>query len=199
MLALLFWAIIYVCDDYHDIHNDPQLVSIRMSKFQAKLEDTLGSAINSVIDRKDTVEYRQEASVEELHNRATEYLEDKQARLQEKIESKSTMQQVLSFLLKALICLAAPVAGYYAMVLISQNIESPFRISPNIASAVCFIIALLIVNIKNPEWVIIYEWIRLVLLCILGLIACIFLAAIMQHFLVLVSGGRYSPFRASLN
>lgn len=46
--------------------------------------------------------------------------------------------------------------------------------------------AILIVNSDNPNLVMFYEWLKLALLCIIGLIACSFLNTIIKHFLGLV-------------
>ena len=183
VLVLLFWAITYICEDYHSIHDNPHPVYIQKSKLETKLDDSLEHVKSSLDDRKDTIEQRQEDAVKELHNRAREYVDDKQARLQEKADSKSTLQKVLWVLLKILICLAAPVVGLFALAFISQHIVIPFRINLNFAAAIFFIAAILIVNRGNPGLVVFYEWLKLILLCVIGLIACSYLEAIIEQIL----------------
>lgn len=181
---ILFWAIIYICNDYRSVHDNPHPVSIRDFKPQVKLKDIPKTVIKSITDRRDAIEYEQETTVEKLHDKANEYLEDKQARLQEKEESKSTMQHVLSFLISLFVLVAVPAGGYYATKYINQNMAGSFRIEPLITCVVLFIVGFLITNKNNPESVIMYEWIKLILFCIIGLIVCVILAAIMQYSII---------------
>ena len=184
VLVLLFWAITYISDDYRSVHDNSHPVSIREFMSQVKLKDIPKNVKKSIIDRRDAIEYEQETTVEKLHDRANEYLEDKQARLQEKEESKSALQQILSFLISLFVLVAVPAGGYHATAYINQNIAGSFRINPLITCVVLFIIGFLIINKNNPESVIMYDWIKLILFCILGLIVCVILAAIMQYFII---------------
>ena len=126
----------------------------------------------------------QEDAIEKLRNRAKEYVDDKQERLDDKAESRSTMQKVLLVLLKVLICLAVPVVGMFAVAFINSYLA--IKIDLTFAGAFFFITAILIVNSDNPNLVMFYEWLKLALLCIIGLIACSFLNTIIKHFLGLV-------------
>ena len=180
VLVILFWAIIYICDDYHDIHDNPHPVYVQKSKLETKLDEPLDHVKSSLDVRKDTIEQRQEDAVEERHNRAREYVDDKRARLQEKADSKSTLQKVLWFLLKILICLAAPVVGLNVLSFISRYIA--IRVDSSYG-VIIFIAAILIVNKDKPGLVMFYEWLKLILLCIIGLVACSYLEPIIKHFL----------------
>ena len=111
-------------------------------------------------------------------------MDDKQERLDDKAESRSTMQKVLLVLLKVLICLAVPVVGMFAVAFINSYLA--IKIDLTFAGAFFFITAILIVNSDNPNLVMFYEWLKLALLCIIGLIACSFLNTIIKHFLGLV-------------
>lgn len=182
-LTLLFWGIRYICYDYDNNHanTNTRKKYVRKSGLETKIENTLDNTKSSLDDRKDTIEQRQKDAVEELHNRANSYVSDKQAQLQEKVESRSLSQKVISVLLKILICLAAPFIGLIIAVTINQY--TAIEIDPNSIAVVFFIAAILIVNKNNPGWVMFYEWLKLVLLCILGIIACSFLETIIRHIL----------------
>ena len=192
VLVLLFWAIVYICNDYKSIHENSRASYIQKNKLETKLDgtienakdslnDTFKNAKNSFDDRKKAIEDRQEDVIEEMHNRARSYENDKQQRLQDKIDSKTKRQRILSIVLKVLICLVAPVVGLFVTAIIEQY--TAIRIDFYFVAAAFFIAAILIVNRDKPEWVIFYEWIKLILFCLFGLIACLFIEAVIEHLL----------------
>ena len=184
VMVLLFWAIRYICDDYVSNHSNLKLKYIQKNRLETRLENSLDNVKSSLSNRRDTIEDRQEDAIEKLRNRAKEYVDDKQERLDDKAESRSTMQKVLLVLLKVLICLAVPVVGMFAVAFINSYLA--IKIDLTFAGAFFFITAILIVNSDNPNLVMFYEWLKLALLCIIGLIACSFLNTIIKHFLGLV-------------
>lgn len=181
MIVLLFWAVRYICDDYVSNHTNRKSNYIQKNRLETKLDNTLDNVKSSLSDRRDTIEDRQEDAIKELRNRAKDYMDDKQERLDDKAESRSTMQKVLLVLLKVLICLAAPVVGMFAIAFINSYLA--IKIDLTFAGAFFFITAILIVNSDNPKLVMFYEWLKLALFCIIGLIACSFLNAVIKHFL----------------
>ena len=181
VMVLLFWAIRYICDDYVNNHTDLKSKYIQKNRLETKIDNTLASVKSSLSDRKDTIEDRQEDATKELRNRAKEYVDDKQKRLDDKAESRKKKKKILLVLLKVLICLAAPVVGMFAVALINSYLA--IKIDLTFAGAFFFITAILIANSDNPNLVMFYEWLKLVLLCIIGLIACGFLNAVIKHFL----------------
>lgn len=184
VMVLLFWAIRYICDDYVSNHSDLKSKYIQKNRLETRLENSLDNVKSSLSNRRDTIEDRQEDAIEKLRNRAKEYVDDKQERLDDKAESRSTMQKVLLVLLKVLICLAVPVVGMFAVAFINSYLA--IKIDLTFAGSFFFITAIIIVNSDNPNLVMFYEWLKLALLCIIGLIACSFLNTIIKHFLGLV-------------
>ena len=183
VMALLFWATIYIRDAYESIHTDRHPNYVEKSKLEKKIEKAIGNAEDALDARKETIEHKQNDAFEELHIRAKTYVNDKQARLQEKADAKSKKKRILLVIVKVLICLIAPVAGMFAIAIINQY--ASVNIDLNIGAAILLIMAILITNRNKPEWVILYEWLGLLLFCVIGLIVCSYLGTLIEHFLAI--------------
>lgn len=181
VLVLLFWAIRYICDDYEKNHEGPKSEYVQKTRIETKLDNTVDSAKSSLKSRRFSIDRRQDEYENELHNRARTYENEKRERLQEKIDSKTQKQKILSVVLKVFICLLAPVMGVFIVAIINQLMR--ITIDFNFVAIASFIVAILAVNRGKPEWVLFYEWLKLALLCIFGFIACSFINVMIAHLL----------------
>lgn len=179
VLVLLFWAIRYICDDYENNHEGPQSEYVQKTRIETKLDNTVESVKSSLNNRKSSIDSRQDEYENELHNRARTYENEKKERLQEKIDSKTQKQKILSIVLKVFICLLAPIIGLFVAAIINQFMR--ITIDFYFTAIASFIVAILAVNRGKPEWVLLYEWLKLALLCVVGFIACLFINVMVVH------------------
>lgn len=154
ILALLFWAIDYICNDYEECYRK-----------------TIVGRINSFLDdRENEIHRNQEQSKGELENRAESYIREKEEKYSEKDRSLSGKQKIFRIIIKVLICLLVPILGSYIISLIPYSVV-PYRFNLINVIVVLFIISVLGVNYRNPNRVLFYEWLGLIVLLIIGLIS----------------------------
>lgn len=113
---------------------------------------------------------------------ARKYIEEKRKGYQERIQNLTRKQRILRILISLALCIIIPFIGVCIQVIVEQY--SHFKINPTVVIVGGFGLAIMLVNWKNPAFIMFYEWIGLAGGLLLSLIIGLIIGIILDEILL---------------